>query len=65
MKNFEELTIGEMKALTPEQIEEYAPIVGKKFIEENIEKVALNIGRNIILSQIKKMKEMQEELEGK
>ena len=62
MKDFDTLTIGEIKALTDEQIEQYAPAVGKKSLHKNLAKVELELGRKIIKQQIVKLKKMSEEL---
>lgn len=64
MKDFESLTIGEIMSLTDEQIEQYAPAVGKKAVQSNLVKIELEAGRRIIKSQIMKLKKISQDLQG-
>lgn len=64
MKPFDNLTVGELKSLTEEEILQYAPGVGMKHIEDNKERLAPVIGERIILGQIDAAKKLQADLEG-
>lgn len=63
-KPFGELTIGELKALTPEEVDAYAPELGEIYFEEHKDDFFLKIGRRVIADKIEQLKKMERDLEG-
>lgn len=63
---YDHLTVGEIKALTPEKIETYAFDVGVQRLDDPKVKhaLAMEIGRRVINAQIRRLYEMEEQLEG-
>lgn len=61
---FENLTIGEIKALTQEQVDEYAPELGKEYFEKNSEEFYLKIGRRIIADKQAQLRAINKDLTG-
>lgn len=60
MKDFYAMTLGEIIKMKDDDIEKMAPVVGKEFVDNNLEKVQLFYGKKIIKGQIKKLKELME-----
>lgn len=66
MKAFTDLTVGEIKALTEDQIDKYAVEVGAAELD-NIAlrmEISRKIGRRVIEHQIAKLKAIDKELMG-
>lgn len=63
-KEFDKLTLGELKALTQTEIDEYAPALGAKYLEEHKEEFHLRIGRRIVADHIKKVIAIGVEMNG-
>lgn len=65
MKDYERLTVGETKALTPEDIAKYALSEGKKVFDKNTEAVLVFLGTEKIKKDLAALQLIDDELNGK
>lgn len=63
MKPYSTLTIGEIKALTPKEIEHYEPEVGADYIRTHTEQLRIILGRKIIADHISGLRMIEADLE--
>ncbi len=66
MKPFAQLTVGEIKAMSDEQIEQYAEAVGTEQLDKaDVRKlIAVELGRRTIRKHIAALKKLEKDMEG-